>query len=460
MNLKWIIIENLILVLITIFSVFLYIKSKSRKIKTIVQPLNEEKKFLEYKQEELIAENEILNKELEKNSSIIQKLTDKLNKVQKDFEEHVKNYNELKSNYEELREEYEKLNILMETLSSLFNGKKTENINEIEKIEKLGKFLLNEFIPKIDDLNILDNEYMKFSLLHKSFEQWKITQIRGWSKEKINIALIGKFSSGKSSIVNSLLSIKLLPVETTPTTAVPTFVAHGYDDKVYYEDNEGNIREIDLNIFKNISYVTLKEFPISYFIRYFVVFNDISSFKEVNILDTPGFSSDKEIDFQRVSESIDLSDIIFYVLDINDGTLTHDAIQVLKNIKNENLYIILNKSDTKPPSERQKIKEHVINILNENQINFIDVIIYSSKKNINNCLENLKNLINKLKKEKQKKERSLFDQMIEICEICIHELKARYSLDLSLSEADKLEKEIKILNSLLEKTKKLKMEAI
>lgn len=460
MNLKWIIIENLILVLITIFSVFLYIKSKSRKIKTIVQPLNEEKKFLEYKQEELIAENEILNKELEKNSSIIKKLTDKLNKVQKDFEEHVKNYNELKSNYEELREEYEKLNILMETLSSLFNGKKTENINEIEKIEKVGKFLLNEFIPNIDDLNILDNEYMKFSLLHASFEQWKITQIRGWSKEKINIALIGKFSSGKSSIVNSLLSIKLLPVETTPTTAVPTFVAHGYDDKVYYEDNEGNIREIDLNIFKNISYVTLKEFPISYFIRYFVVFNDISSFKEVNILDTPGFSSDKEIDFQRVSESIDLSDIIFYVLDINDGTLTHDAIQVLKNIKNENLYIILNKSDTKPPSERQKIKEHVINILNENQINFIDVIIYSSKKNIDNCLENLKNLINKLKKEKQKKERSLFDQMIEICEICIHELKARYSLDLSLSEADKLEKEIKILNSLLEKTKKLKMEAI
>ncbi|MGB9631603.1 MAG: dynamin family protein, partial [Candidatus Methanodesulfokora sp.] len=58
-----------------------------------------------------------------------------------------------------------------------------------------------------------------------SYNRWVDIQKKPWVKDRTVIALLGKFSSGKSSIVNSLLMEKLLPVDVTPTTAIPTYIS-------------------------------------------------------------------------------------------------------------------------------------------------------------------------------------------------------------------------------------------
>lgn len=456
-NIIWVIFENLILLsILTSLYLLIHRKNKLRQNELLESSsIDVNYNAIQNKNNEIIKlleENEKLKETLEQISKKNELLKSELESKNTDLD---RINNELK----EVKDDYEKLNILIDTVSSLLNGKTTDKLKEIEKINKIEKFLLNEFIPKIDDMNIIENEYIEFSKLKEKFEQWKLTQIRGWDKGKINVALIGKFSSGKSSVVNSLIGTSLLPVNTNPTTAVPTFVSHGYDDKVYYEDKEGKIREIDIGTFNNISYVTLKDFPVSFFIKYFVVFTDLSSFREINILDTPGFSSDNAIDRDRAEESAKQSDAIFYIIDINDGTLTQEAIDILKKIENENLFIILNKSDTKSPCERETVKSHIMEVLKENQIKYNDIIIYSSKKNIDNCYEQLSKIIKDIKKKKIE-EGNFFDKMIEMCQLCINHLKANYSLTLSDRETEQIESKIKTLKALIEKTKEFRRDII
>lgn len=51
-------------------------------------------------------------------------------------------------------------------------------------------------------------------------------------RTKTVIGLGGCFSSGKSSLVNAVASRRLLPTEIVPTTACPTYVVKGSEEKV------------------------------------------------------------------------------------------------------------------------------------------------------------------------------------------------------------------------------------
>ena len=51
---------------------------------------------------------------------------------------------------------------------------------------------------------------------------------------KITVPLIGGFSTGKSSILNTLIDKELLSTGIMPETAVPTELFYGQDNVIYY----------------------------------------------------------------------------------------------------------------------------------------------------------------------------------------------------------------------------------
>ncbi len=63
---------------------------------------------------------------------------------------------------------------------------------------------------------------------------------------KPRIALMGEFSSGKSTLSNLLLGADPLPTKVTATQLPPVWISHG-DDPSSYEDMEGNVIPVDLD---------------------------------------------------------------------------------------------------------------------------------------------------------------------------------------------------------------------
>jgi GTP-binding protein EngB required for normal cell division len=322
-----------------------------------------------------------------------------------------------------------------------------EKINE-EK-QKIEKFLEDYIHPIILNDNLFSYEEEKENLLKLEEEKkaffYQLEKF--WLYEKFVIAFAGRFSSGKSSVINTLLGVKqLLPTDVTPTTAIPTYltsISGLNEDKikdkflvVSKEENNGSPKAklMDLKYLLELRHNDLKKIsiPLTRFISSFVIFPEsikhLSSISanldNLAIVDTPGFdSADKESDRVFTRETLINSDVVFWVIDINDGDIPKHALEFLKEIGKEeglpfDLYIILNKADTKPPKAVEKVKQKVEKSLTENNIPFKGVIPFSAKKpdKFKENLIFLRNLIFKELSEKalEKSPKYLFFNFLEV----------------------------------------------
>nr|WP_239055992.1 dynamin family protein [Campylobacter lari] len=103
-------------------------------------------------------------------------------------------------------------------------------------------------------------------------------------KKAINIAIIGQFSSGKSTLLNLILQKECLPTGVVPVTFKPTFLryAREYFLRVEYEDGSDEI--VDINELAKFSDQRnkLKETKSLH------LFAPIELLKDITLIDTPG----------------------------------------------------------------------------------------------------------------------------------------------------------------------------
>ena len=68
----------------------------------------------------------------------------------------------------------------------------------------------------------------------------------------LEVALFGRVSSGKSSLLNALLGTDILPVGVNPITAVPTRIRHGTALRAEITYASGHIEEVSIDEFRNL----------------------------------------------------------------------------------------------------------------------------------------------------------------------------------------------------------------
>ena len=208
----------------------------------------------------------------------------------------------------------------------------------------------------------------------------------------LNVGLLGAFSSGKSSILNSLINEDLLPINISPTTAFTTKLRYGLDRKMYIvlrNDKRIPINEREYEILKEYqrkrdgvnelkSYI--KGLRDVRDIKYIEVQLPLEVLQKVNFYDTPGLESINEEETERASEVLDELDLIFWVLDINQGSLGRRALNFIENTIKSRLRIpvvlILNKVDTVRPSSWQSVAAHI----NNEEYAFDQIFHYSARK--------------------------------------------------------------------------------
>lgn len=371
------------------------LEDREEKIEDLKKDLSKSEDKVTSKEQE----NEGLEKELKKCKKEGEELEEKLSSVR----------DSLKEKEEELNCKMESLNFIQEILSA--KDLSNDDVNKLYK--RIGAF--ESFVkgPYLDLNAHLYTNYNSLTWDDKSgsealqekkkwvmdnCDQWVASKRKSWLDKKTTIAFVGEFSAGKTSIVNRILSqdnpnIPKLPVSTKATTAIPTYIAGGNAVSYSFISGDGQRKVILENTFKKVSKEILDQVKgVSSLIKYFVMTYQNKNLNGISILDTPGFSSNDSEDRERTIDVINECDALFWVFDVNAGTINRSSISVIKEKLNKPLYIVINKVDTKPESEIRKVEQLIKTTLAEAGLQVEQFIRFSSKSPLENIMAPIRNV--------------------------------------------------------------------
>lgn len=192
----------------------------------------------------------------------------------------------------------------------------------------------------------------------------KLASVEGCAT--MNIGFVGPFSSGKTSLINSLMGVDL-PVNIEPTTKAICIIecdpALPEGEKVYYRDN-GEVREqIDFLEFSNIlrgrgDGDCALAMPPKGLLQ-----------ANVSIIDTPGIDSLGVEEKMRTYSYLAMMDAAVVCTPVSDGTLKESVRNFICSSELRpfagNLVFALTKSDSKAPTALEAIREKFVMELKE-----------------------------------------------------------------------------------------------
>ena len=376
------------------------------------------KKIIDLEEEIEEKEDDVstLKKKIRNKDSDLSDLQDSLDKERRSSKELNE---ELSSVKDQLNEKVEELKLKMGSLAFLqeiLSAKeiRTEDIAKLNKnIDFFESFVKGQFTTLNDNLystyyNLSWNNINgkagfenKKAYFHDAFDQWASTKRKSWLDGKTTIAFVGEFSAGKTSIVNRILSqdnpnIPQLPVSTKATTAIPTYIAGGSTVSYSFISGDGKRKTILEDTFKKVSKDILDQVKgVSSLIKYFVMTYENPNLKGLSILDTPGFNSNDSEDRDRTIEVINECDALFWVFDVNAGTVNRSSISIIKEKLNKPLYVVINKVDTKADSEVQNVENLIKKTLSDAGLQVQQFIKFSSKAPLTSIMNPIKE-VNKI----------------------------------------------------------------
>lgn len=326
-----------------------------------------------------------LQDSLGKEQKISKELKDELSSVKQSLDEKI----------DELKLKMGSLDFIQEILSAkeistADTNKLNKNIDFFESFIKgpftdLNAYLYSAYKLKWNNVEGEAGFENKKAYFHNTFDQWASTKRKSWLDGKTTIAFVGEFSAGKTSIVNRILSqdnpnIPQLPVSAKATTAIPTYIAGGSTVSYSFISGDGKRKTILEDTFKKVSKDILDQVKgVSSLIKYFVMTYKNPNLNGLSILDTPGFNSNDSEDRERTIDVINECDALFWVFDVNAGTVNRSSISIIKEKLNKPLYVVINKVDTKADSEVLKVENLIKKTLSDAGLQVQQFIKFSTK---------------------------------------------------------------------------------
>lgn len=126
-------------------------------------------------------------------------------------------------------------------------------------------------------------------------------------KEPITIAIVGQFSSGKSTFLNALLGREILPSGITPITAKVCKICYGDEYSLHVRYKDGNLVQKPLEFLHSLD--TLENLQITDFTLY----APSAILRQMSLLDTPGFNSQNAIDTETTNAILKRVDGIIWL---------------------------------------------------------------------------------------------------------------------------------------------------
>ena len=240
-------------------------------------------------------------------------------------------------------------------VSTLLAAKSSEN----EAFEQFKKVFNEDFMAFANRESSLADEaaaVQRLQALEKRLEQI-VAFPHTFAKR--SVAIGGGFSSGKSEFVNSFIARPdiRLPVGIQPVTAIPSYVMASADVSIKGYTRTGATVDIAPDLYEQLSHgafsFNLKELMPSIAVEVPLQ----AGFEHICLLDTPGYDpagGQTREDEATAAEFLKDRDALIWIVDVAKGTVEQEDLNFIKGLglNGRPFYVVLNKADSKPPSDR------------------------------------------------------------------------------------------------------------
>ncbi len=338
-------------------------------------------------------------KKFKKKKEESEQLENKLYNIEKEFTSLQEQYNKSKADLENTSNDLKSKTEAIDIINTVLSAKpvKEEDVDKRDHIISSIEDFVNDTIlfelKKYDEIN--EKEEIDYQ---NKIWQWANIQRKTWLSGKKTAAFVGEFSAGKTSIINRILSQDqpnslLLPTSSKATTAIPTYISYSVGNSIQFTTPNGELKHLKPETFERIKKDVLEQVKISSTIQYFIANYPNEHLKGLSILDTPGFNSNDKEDAERTATVIRETDVLFWVFDANSGEINQTSINIIEeHLQGVPLYVIINKADTKSPTELDQLENHIKNTIKQAGIDVWGYIRFSQKHDISELMQTIQNV--------------------------------------------------------------------
>ena len=169
---------------------------------------------------------------------------------------------------------------------------------------------------------------------------------RKLADQSFNLVVAGQFKRGKSSVINSLLGDRLLPVGVIPLTSVVTLIRSGAMARAYVDFLDGRTQEVSLEDLGD--FVTERGNPKNAKgIRQVTIQHPSAWLADgVQLIDTPGIGSVYQHNTDVTRQYLPQADAVLLIASV-DQPVSHAELEFLGSIRTYagNVFCLLNKID-------------------------------------------------------------------------------------------------------------------
>ena len=169
------------------------------------------------------------------------------------------------------------------------------------------------------------------------------------------VPVVGGFSAGKSTLINSFLGSDLLPTAITPETALATELRYSPTDYIEAIQANGNIIRYEISQLTEIKN-NAQNFK---FLRLFLNNQNLAEIQPLVLVDMPGFDAPIENHRQAILEYLNRGTYFIFLTSIEDGTITRTMHQEIKNLRlfGKGFAFCLSKTNLRSPSDVKQVQQ-------------------------------------------------------------------------------------------------------
>lgn len=171
------------------------------------------------------------------------------------------------------------------------------------------------------------------------------------------VPVVGGFSAGKSTLINSFLGSDLLPTAITPETALATELRYSTTDYIEAVQADGNIQRYEISQLPEIK-DNAKNFK---FLRLFLNNQNLAEIQPLVLVDMPGFDAPIENHRNAILEYLNRGTYFVFLTSVEDGTITRTMHQEIKNLRlfGKGFSFCLSKTNLRTPSDVKQVQQAI-----------------------------------------------------------------------------------------------------